>query len=238
MNKYTVGRRSALSRFLLLFTVSLLTACLLFQDYSYAAKAKFVPVGSHKQPEAEKKQIKKDGVLILMGASRVKEMGQHVRAAGMTTAKDKDGMIWNTVYIAKSGESYSWLSKKAYPKLKAQLKKYPCSKVVLQFGNNDLNKTSSGNIQKYISFYKKLMKLYPKATFYFMDILPSKNSPSMNARRRTFNSKLAKAFPNNYIGGYSYLVKSGFTTSYNPTHYNAATSKKIFRYILKKTGLS
>ena len=225
---------------LAVLAAAILSACLFFPQSAYAAKVKtkFKAGGSVTVPAEQTKKAKKDGVLIIMGASRVKEMSQHVRAAGMKTVTDKEGVIWKTVYIAKSGEGYSWLSKKAYPKLKAQLKKYPCSTVVLQFGNNDLNRTSSGNIKKYISFYRKLMKMYPRATFYFMDILPSKNSPSMNARRRTFNGKLAKAFPNNYIGGYSYLIKSGFKTSYNSVHYSASTSKKIFRYILKKTGFS
>ena len=162
--------------------------------------------------------------LIIIGASRVWQMSQAVQTDS------------NVLYIARSGKGYKWFKRTAIPKLKKYLKKYPKSKVVIQMGNNDL---TSKNVQslyrKYAASYRSLTRSFPKASFYFMDILPRKPLNNWkNKYAQQYNKLLCQGFPKQYMGGYSYLVSKGFITSYNDCHYSVRTSRDIFNYILKK----
>lgn len=166
-----------------------------------------------------------DQRLIIIGASRVVQMAQDVSG-------DTDVM-----YFASSGQGYSWFKNTVCSKLRDALKVWPRSIVVIQLGNNDIGKGKS-HLKDYIKLYKKLIRQYPKASFFFMDALPSKGRTQMNEKRRAFNSKLRAAFPSRYIGGFDYLVRNGFTqrSEKDAAHYDAATNRRIFSYILSKTG--
>lgn len=161
------------------------------------------------------RQISASDKCIIVGASRIVDMSVAVNS--------KD-----TVFIAKSGQGYRWLKSDAGPQLCKYLKKYPKCKVVFQLGNNDL-----GNINCYISYYKALMKKYPKASFYFMDALPGDAGSQKNERRKVFNKALKAAMGSRYIGGYSYLEGKGFTTI-DGTHYPAEISQMMYHYIMRK----
>ncbi len=154
--------------------------------------------------------------LIIIGASRVLYMRKYVT--------DDTGVI----YIAKAGQGYTWFQQDAYNRLRAYLLVYPNSKVVVQLGNNDPQ-----NKGKYIYTYKRMLKLYPKASFYFMDALPGNDG--RNGDRVTFNNTLKAELRSYYIGGYDYLMKHGFTTTSDGIHYTASTYKQIYSYILRKT---
>ncbi len=162
--------------------------------------------------------------LIIVGASRVKQMGLAVHT-------DKQ-----VIYIAKSGKGLDWFSKTGLSQLKKRLKKYPKSKVVIQLGNNDLTGSNTEALfREYETLYRSLIKQYPKASFYLMDVLPRKPlDHKENDSARRFNALLKAAFPDAYIGGYTYMVEKGFSTSYNQSHYTVKTSRDIFNYILKK----
>ena len=175
--------------------------------------------------------------LIILGASRVREMAVAVQDAGIGQVR-VGGVKSPTVFIAKPGATYSWASGTAVSELAKYLSLFPKSKVVLQFGNNDLLNTADGRISQYIRLYAGLIRKYPQAEFYIMDALPAKDAEKMNQKRVIFNTKLQEAFPAHYIGGYSYMEETGFTTSYNNMHYSAQTSRLIFKYILKQTGLN
>ena len=164
--------------------------------------------------------------LIVIGASRVK----HIKLAV--------GEKKNVVFIAKGGAGYSWFEKTALKSLHSLLKKYPGSKVVIQLGNNDFSRgKKNGNLGKYVRMYRKLIKKYRKASFFFMDILPKLPLDcSRNKNAEAFNKALRKAFPGRCIGGYDYLIRHGFAVSYNDEHYSVDTSRKIFNYILKKVA--
>lgn len=166
-----------------------------------------------------------DQRLIIIGASRVVQMAQDVSG-------DTDVM-----YFASSGQGYSWFKNTVYSKLRDALKVWPRSTVVIQLGNNDIIRGKS-HLKDYIKLYKNLIRKYPKASFYFMDALPSKGKAALNAKRMAFNSKLKAAFPSRYIGGFDYLVRNGFTqrSEKDTSHYDAATNRRIFSYILSKTG--
>ena len=167
----------------------------------------------------------KKQLLIIVGASRVVHMSRAV-------ATDR-----NVVYIARSGKGFNWLKNQAIPKLRRYLKKYPKSKVVIQLGNNDLKKgTPDGRIDDYIQVYKNLIGKWPKAKFYFMDILPpgDDSQPDRIKAAKDFNSMLALVFPGNYIGGWNYMMNNGFRCSYNLSHYSDNSSRDIFNFVLRK----
>ncbi|MCR5160386.1 MAG: hypothetical protein K6C06_01330 [Lachnospiraceae bacterium] len=166
-----------------------------------------------------------DQRLIIIGASRVVQMAQDVSG-------DTDVM-----YFASSGQGYSWFKNTVCSKLRDALKVWPRSIVVIQMGNNDIDKGNS-HLKDYIKLYKNLIRQYPKASFFFMDALPSKGRTPMNEKRKAFNKKLKAAFPSRYIGGFDYLVRNGFSqrSKKDAAHYDAATNRRIFSYILSKTG--
>ena len=162
--------------------------------------------------------------LIIVGASRVVQMARAVHT-------DKD-----VIYIASSGKGLRWFLKTGLPKLRHYLKKYPKSSVVIQLGNNDIKKKRpDGDINAYIKEYEKLMKKWPRARFFLMDALPgaSPEGDEKNRLREKFNQALAEAFPGQYIGGYDFMVSTGFVCSYNKNHYSDNTSRKIYNYILE-----
>ena len=163
--------------------------------------------------------------LIIIGASRVVQMAQDV-------SDDTD-----VIYFAKSGEGYSWLKNTVYRRLTDALKLWPCSTVVIQLGNNDISRGNS-HLKDYIGLYKKLIRKYPKASFCFMDALPSKGRPAANAKRAAFNRKLTAAFPSRAIGGYDYMERTGYEqrSANDHGHYDAATNRRLFSYILSRTG--
>lgn len=136
--------------------------------------------------------------------------------------------------IAQVGEGYNWYVSTAEAQLKAKLKKKPTATVVINFGVNDID-----NYKSYISKYKKLIKEYPKARIFIMSVNPVDSKytwgyysySTMKSKIKTFNKKMKAAFPNNYIDCHTYLTKNKFTTV-DGIHYNTATYKKIYKYIL------
>lgn len=165
-------------------------------------------------------QTKKGSVDIFVGDSRTVGMG----SATGTSSK----------CIAAVGQGYAWYVSTAEPKLKKKLKANPTATVVLNLGVNDI-----ANYQNYINSYKKLMKAYPKATFYIMSVNPVDSKynwgwvsySKMKTLIKTFNSKMKAAFPNQYIDCYTYLTKNKFATV-DGIHYTTDTYKKIYNYIL------
>lgn len=136
--------------------------------------------------------------------------------------------------IAKVGQGYSWFVSTAEAQLKRKLKSKPNATVVFNLGVNDI-----GNYQNYINRYKKLMKAYPKAKFYFMSINPVDAKynwgwltyKQMKSKITTFNNAVKKAFPGKYIDCNAYLRKTGFSTV-DGIHYTTSTYKTIYKFIL------
>ncbi len=168
--------------------------------------------------KAERRSGKK---LIILGASRVLHMQMHV-------SYDKQ-----TVYLCRRGAGIKFLQLNAGPRLCAYLSVFPNSTVVFQFGNNSLSSYKK-NAAKYFKYYKKLMQAFPDADFYFMDALPGRTKKK-NRLRMKFNRLLQAAFPAQYIGGYDYLMKTGYELTSDGEHYKPVTSYAIYDYILRKT---
>lgn len=165
-------------------------------------------------------QTKNGKVDIFVGDSRTVGMG----SATGTSSK----------CIAEVGQGYAWYVSTAEPKLKKKLKANPTATVVLNLGVNDI-----ANYQNYISSYNKLMKAYPKATFYIVSVNPVDSKydwgwvscSKMKSLIQTFNKKMKGAFPNQYIDCHTYLTKNKFATV-DGIHYTVDTYKKIYNYIL------
>jgi glucan-binding YG repeat protein len=165
-----------------------------------------------------------NGKYIFLGDSRMVGMQQSVA--------DTE----NTEYIAKVGAGYSWLKSTGGVTLENYLKSNPDVTVVLALGVNDY-----GNISQYITYYKNLIKKYPKTTFYILSINPvdevkeSQHGYKVkNTALEEFNKKMLAAFGTKaYINSYDYLKTDGFDTS-DGLHYTADTYKKLYTFIVDK----
>ena len=142
----------------------------------------------------------------------------------------------NTKYIAKVSMGYSWLVSTAGPELKGYLNQNPDVSVVLALGVNDL-----GNIQNYISYYKSLIKKYPKTKFYVEAVTPVNEGVEAahgytvkNKQITSFNKKMRAAVgKSRFINTYTYLKNSGFQTS-DGVHYTSDVYRKLYNFITGK----
>ncbi len=143
----------------------------------------------------------------------------------------------DTKYIAENGQGYTWLNSTAGVTLRYYLKSNPDVKVVLALGVNDL-----GNVKKYITYYKKLIKEFPKTKFYVLSINPVDEAKEAkygysvkNSQIETFNKKIYAdaTLKSRYINTYKYLKSEGYTTR-DGLHYTAAVYKKLYNYIVGK----
>ncbi len=140
----------------------------------------------------------------------------------------------DTKYIAKVNMGYSWLESTAGPELQSYLNGNPNVSVVLAFGVNDL-----GNVQKYISYYKKLISMYPNTRFYVESVNPVDEQVEAqhgytvtNKQIIAFNKKLrAGVGKSRFLNTYNYLAKKGFQTS-DGVHYTIEEYSGLYSYII------
>lgn len=165
-----------------------------------------------------------DGDYIFVGDSRT---------VGMEVSKPSA----NTKYIAKVGEGYNWLKKTGGVTLQYYLKTNPNVKVVLALGVNDL-----GNINSYISYYKSLIKKYPKTEFYILSVNPVEEKVApygtrgyvKNSSIKTFNKKLKASFSSRYVDSYNYMwnKEKGYETT-DGLHYTVRVYQDLYDFIIK-----
>lgn len=150
----------------------------------------------------------------------------------------------DTLYIAKVGEGYDWLKETGGVKLRYHLTANPDVKVVLGLGVNDL-----GNINQYISYYKKLIRDFPTTEFYILSVNPVQ-APRLasyykvrNKDIEKFNKKLYKAFGSRYINTYNYMTKVKYKDIWNTKkkgvtrdglHYTSEVYEDLYRYITRR----
>lgn len=175
--------------------------------------------GNAAQQNNQTKTEQTGKVDIFVGDSRTVGMGLAVGISGKC--------------IAKVGEGYSWFVSTGEKKLKKMLKKNPTATVVFNLGVNDV-----ANYDLYIARYKKLMKSYPNAKFYFMSVNPIDKKyhgyfsySTLRSHIKKFNAAMKKAFPNQYIDCFTYLAKNKYDTV-DGLHYTNDCYKKIYNYIL------
>lgn len=140
----------------------------------------------------------------------------------------------DTKYIAKVSQGYDWLKKTGGVTLQYYLKANPKVKVVLALGVNDL-----GNINSYISYYKNLIKKYPKTEFYILSVNPVEEYAGKrysgyvkNSQIKAFNKKLKAAFPSRYIDSYSYMWENGYET-FDGLHYTVKVYQNLYDFLVK-----
>lgn len=181
-------------------------------------------VGGNGYPVSGKKAPKKSGNakarLIILGDCRTEAM--------------QDAGIGNAIYIGKVAMGYSWLVSTAGPMLESYLSRYPESTVVFNFGLNDYLYQQ----ENYLRYYRNFLAGHPKADIYMMSVNPVSGVGAYNVCNATiapFNAAIKKAFPEHYLDCYSYLLKAGYYAG-DGQHYDVATYKKIYRYIVKTVG--
>lgn len=166
---------------------------------------------------------------IFIGDSRTVELSKVV--------KKKD------VFIAKYGRGYKWFAGEGLRHLKKELKANPYSAVIFNLGINDLY-----NVDNYLAIYKRLIRSYPRARFYFVSINPVEETLMVdvgyplaqrnNARIEDFNIKLMETFPDSYIDCNKYLTDRGFvadteygTGTIDGLHYTDPVYRVIYRFV-------
>ena len=158
--------------------------------------------------------------LIILGDCRVASM--------------RDCRIGNAIYIGKVSMGYNWLRSTAGPMLESYLASYPESTVVFGFGLNDYLYQQAN----YLTYYRSFIASHPRANIYLMSINPVIGVGAYNvsnATIRPFNDALRNNFPDNYLDCFSHLQKVGYYAA-DGQHYNTATYRKIYDYIVKATG--
>lgn len=142
--------------------------------------------------------------------------------------------IGNGIYIGKSSMGYNWLASTAGPILESYLSQYPESTVVFNFGLNDYLYQKNN----YLRYYRDFIAGHPKADIYIMSINPVIGVGAYNVCNATikpFNDDMKNAFPEYYLDCYSYLLKAGYYAR-DGQHYDTATYKKIYDYVVKTVG--
>ncbi len=119
--------------------------------------------------------------------------------------------------------------------------------IVLWMGYNDNISIPAATVEMYIAYYNLMAMTWIArgAKVYVMNVGPSGNmTGASKTQRQQFNSwnKSIQDFnvslslgllPGiNYIDCYGYLKDTGYATT-DGTHYNAATSKKIYSFLMK-----
>lgn len=143
----------------------------------------------------------------------------------------------DTKYIAKVSQGYEWLKSTGGVTLQYYLKANPKVKVVLALGVNDL-----GNINSYITYYKNLIKKYPKTEFYILSVNPVEENAGKrysgyvkNSSIKAFNKKMKNAFSSRYIDAYNYMWKKekGYET-FDGLHYTVKVYQDLYDFIIKE----
>lgn len=184
---------------------------------------------------------------ILIGDSRTANLRQ-VRVGG-PLIKDlivqDDNILWDFKWGARLTDMVSYL----VPRL--ELSGLDTinnkTKIVIWMGFNDaVNDT--GATQDYINYLNLMTALWKArgAKVYYMNIGPAGNRPGAtkadkdfyamrNKKIRAFNKSLKNNLSSQvkYIDCYTYLVNNGYTTT-DGTHYNAATSRRVYSFIMQK----
>ncbi len=167
-----------------------------------------------------KKSANKKARLIILGDCRTEAM----QSLG----------IGNAIYIGKVSMGYNWLASTAGPRLERYLSMYPESTVVFNFGLNDYQYQKN----QYLQYYKRFIAKHPKLDMYIMSINPVTGVGAYNVCNATikpFNDAMKKAFPEQYLDCYSYLLKAGYYAR-DGQHYDKQTYKKIYNYIVETVG--
>ena len=176
--------------------------------------------------------VNTNGLRVWVGDSRTRGLKLY---AGADAAKDS--------FICEDGTGLDWFEKTAVPQLEALIAEKTVSAVYINMGINDCAATYKTAEDNRSAAYSRdinvLVSRYPQIRFYFLSIGPgdgetyfSTDIPKMNAEADAFNAGMKTRCLAGYIPVAEHLKSSGFTTM-DGLHYDAATCKKIYAYVLQ-----
>ena len=139
----------------------------------------------------------------------------------------------DATFICKVGEGYNWMKDTAFPE--ADTKVYAGIKVIIWLGVNDY-----GNINNYIEAVNNQASIWASrgAAVYYVEVGPVDSDPYINNEQiEDFNRKLQEGLSSNVrlIKLYDKLKNEGYTTV-DGTHYNSATTQKIYDYLVNSVN--
>lgn len=162
---------------------------------------------------------------LYVGASRARDMKNSVSDS-------------RTLFYPCAGAGFSWFFKKyngkapAILKIRRYLKAVPDGTVLFDIGGNDQQ-----NIDAYIGFYRDLIKTYPSARFFFIDLLPREADRAGGSQeRKEFNLRMHEAFPGRCIILYDYVDSLPKYKTRDGTHYYRDQTRLIYQRILEQLG--
>lgn len=133
----------------------------------------------------------------------------------------------NVTWICKGSMGYNWLKETAIKEAEKQIKGN--EDVFIWLGVNDVD-----NISRYIDCINGIAQAWKKdgVNIYVLAVGPVENDPYVtNAEIEIFNARMKAGLKGvRYLDLYSYLKKNGYDTI-DGTHYDEATSKKVYSYI-------
>lgn len=165
---------------------------------------------------------------LYVGASRATKLKKSVKDS-------------KTYFMATPGVGSEWFGETRNSKkpclitIRSYLASRPKGIVIIELGNNDPE-----HIEVYVYVYKKLIKAYPKARFWFVDALPGdgplKGGEEKNPARIAFNDRLHAEFPTRCLYGYDYLLRCPDFRTVDGIHYPASVERTLYKYLMKKLG--
>ncbi len=175
-----------------------------------------------------------NGLRVWIGDSRTRGLKLY---AGADAAKD--------VFICEDGTGADWFERTAVPQLEALIAEKTVSAVYVHMGINDCAatyKTAEENRSaRYSRDINSLISRYPQIRFFFLSVGPgegetyfSTDIPKMNAEADAFNAGMKARCLADYVPVAEFLKSDGFKTM-DGMHYDAATCKKIYAYVLRMT---
>ena len=198
-----------------------------------------VPVTTAAPPETVPNADTAAGVRVWMGDSRF--VGIRDNAA---YDKEKD------VFICKWGKGYDWMLETAFP----EFEKLAASGTKIDIcywslGANDItNEPSDRNMELAAMFAAEVSKLiaaHPETAFYLLSYGPvgeegmdPNNIPdcaAYNKALRLFTDRVRELTGMRYLDQGEYLERTGFSV-YDGCHYDAATNKRAYAYVLAQSG--
>ena len=152
-------------------------------------------------------------------------------------------------FIAAWGAAYYWMINTALPTFEAFAALHEVDVVYWSLGAGDIAKNfSAGNYEsadKYSIELNKLIDKYPNTTFYIVSYGPiggDGKKPADVPDAEVYNMALSSftdyVFTHttaSYIDQGKYIESIGYTTS-DGRHYDAATNKRAYEYILSQSG--
>ena len=165
---------------------------------------------------------------LYVGASRADKLSRSVRDS-------------KTAFVTMPGAGSRWFGKSRFGvspcliTIRSYLLARPDGNVIIELGNNDPQRP-----EVYVHVYRRLIEMFPEAHFWFVDALPGTGSgahgASKNKERKILNNRLKEEFPQNSVGGYSYLLHSPNFRTTDGVHYPAYGERNLYKYVMKKIG--